>query len=109
MGTGWSVTVLDLDADKRSDVFLYNKQTGQWQQCITQATGGFLYHTGAWAPGWDVKLAMFNADGRDDLFLYNDRPSGTDPNSGRWFESSPRPATGSRTWQAIWSGPATGR
>jgi len=65
---------------------LYNSQTGQWFQCLTQ-TGAdpFSYRNGSWATGWTVTRAAFNGDGRDDLFVYNGRSTAVDSNSGRWF------------------------
>lgn len=43
----WSTTVVDLNGDAKSDVFLVNPSTGKWYQALTTTPGEFMYTTGS--------------------------------------------------------------
>jgi VCBS repeat protein/FG-GAP repeat protein len=82
---GWGVTILDLNGDGRSDVFLYDPTNGIWHSALMGAPADdFAYVSGLWGRGWSVYRARLNSDAFDDLFLYNANGA-ADPNSGRWY------------------------
>ncbi len=61
--------VHDYNADNRSDLGLYNPETGQWS---IRDTGSYVQNGIAHGgPGWTPYVGDFNGDGRADLALYN--------------------------------------
>ncbi len=94
---GWSVHVLDLTGDGRSDVFLYDRRTGAWFTCVTaHALEDFVYAAGRWSPGWEVQAVDWNGDRVADLFLYNDR-------TGQWARVTNNRAAGFSYDMGLWS------
>jgi hypothetical protein len=78
---GVTPTVIDLDGNGVSDLFLHDKTTGQWFEELGDGAGHFADAAwGTWLPGWDVCPTDFNGDRRTDLLLYN-------PATGRWFQA----------------------
>jgi hypothetical protein len=104
---GWTLTLADLNGDRREDVFAYNATNGRWIRCITAADGSFAYTaSGVWSPNWSIYPADFNGDGRADLFLYN---ATNDSNRGRWFRVVSNPdetltyLEGELRWSSDWT------
>ena len=56
----WQVFVTDLNADRRSDLLLYNTATGQWFQCLNLTLGKFSYTNGKWDPGLSIVAATMS-------------------------------------------------
>jgi hypothetical protein len=79
-GAGWSVSIARLNADTRTDFFLFNPTSGQWRKMIHNSSGtGFTTEsTGQWWPGWQRHVLDLDGNGISDLFLY-------DPATGVWF------------------------
>lgn len=53
----WRVFATDFNADRLSDILLYNPATahGQWFQCMNNGVRGrFTYATGSWGLNWNV-------------------------------------------------------
>jgi hypothetical protein len=59
---------LRLNNDNRADLFVYDRETGQWLQGMSDGTGGFVTSTGTWQSGLEVVSGDFDGNGRDDLF-----------------------------------------
>jgi hypothetical protein len=78
---GFAPTVMDLDANNRADLFLYDRNTGQWFEHLSDGLGHFVnVGSGGWNPGWDLYPTDFNNDLRADLLLYN-------PVTGQYFQA----------------------
>jgi hypothetical protein len=78
---GWTPLVMDVNADGKADLFLYNKVTGLWFELEGNGAGQFTtVGQGAWTPGWEISPTDFNDDGRADLVLYK-------PGTGEWFQA----------------------
>jgi lysophospholipase L1-like esterase len=78
-GPYWSIIPARLDGDDLTDVFLYNRLTGQWGWEINNGAGFTPGPSGTWSPSWELDVADFNGDGLDDLFVYN-------ASSGAWYQ-----------------------
>ena len=46
--TGWTIYMTDLNGDKRTDIFVYNPNSGIWYQARNLTNGTFTYSTGNW-------------------------------------------------------------
>jgi hypothetical protein len=90
----WQRHVLDLNGDRKSDMFLYDPATGVWFQCSWGP--GFLIpqqivtscRQGGWNPGWEIYPMRLNNDAFGDFFLIN-------RTTGRWFWAL---GTGADSW-----------
>jgi hypothetical protein len=96
----------DFDADGRSDLVVYNIQTGDWY--IRQSSNGQLYSGGALQWGWSGALPAsgdFDADGLTDISVYNVQ-------TGDWYirQSSNGQLFNGGAYQFGWAGalPAPG-
>jgi hypothetical protein len=45
------VSAADLNADGRTDLFLYNPSDGFWTESFSDGSGGFTFASGSWTPG----------------------------------------------------------
>ena len=52
--TGWQIYLSDFNADKRTDILLYNPTTGVWYQARNFALGTFKYTNGVWATNLSI-------------------------------------------------------
>ena len=75
---GGAVSAGDFDGNGAGDVLVYNRATGSWYQCLSDAVGGFSYVAGQWSPAWEVTVGDLNGDGRSDVFVYN-------ATTGAWY------------------------
>jgi hypothetical protein len=90
-------TVVDFNADRYADGFLYDGVTGVWSEVLGNGGQGFSTLTnGSWSAGWTIKTADFNGDGITDLFLYN-------ADSGRWFKAISDGLGGFTYFEGQWS------
>jgi hypothetical protein len=80
-GAGWTVTPARLNDLRRTDLVLYNPQTGAARLASSDGRGGFTYQTRTWPAGLAVQAADLEGDGRDDLFGYS-------PRSGVWWTAA---------------------
>lgn len=64
------ICIGDMNADGRSDVFLYRPGSGGWQQAFSTVAGAFTYASGAWRAGGQIVGGDLNADSRLDLWWY---------------------------------------
>jgi alpha-tubulin suppressor-like RCC1 family protein len=79
--TGGTPSVVDLDGNGMSDVFLYDRTSGAWVELLGNGLGGFSQAGGGyWMPGWDLYPADFNGDSRTDWLLYN-------PTNGQYWQA----------------------
>jgi hypothetical protein len=96
----------DFDADGKSDLVVYNIQTGDWY--IRQSSDGQLYNSGPVQWGWSGALPAsgdFDADGLSDISVYNVQ-------TGDWYirQSSNGQLFNGGAYQFGWAGalPAPG-
>ena len=98
--------VADFNGDNLDDIFVYNRSSGHWYQCLNKGvdlTPPFEYVSGAaWPANQDVVIGDFDGDGKADVFTY-------DPETGAWTEYLADGATGvgfrttrAGTWSAGW-------
>lgn len=66
----WTLATGDLNADNRTDIFVFNPATGSWYECFSTGAG-FTYAGGQWSPGWEISVLDLNADRRADVVTYN--------------------------------------
>ncbi|MBI1873479.1 MAG: VCBS repeat-containing protein [Acidobacteria bacterium] len=96
---GATAGAIDLNGDRKGDVFRYNAATGQWSRETTTTTG-FSSSAGSWSADWTVRAADFNKDRLTDFFLYNAR-------TGAWFKAIATAAGTftyfSSTWSSGWN------
>lgn len=75
----WQIVPADFNGDRRTDLFLYHRDSGRWFVGL-EAGAGFTYLEGAWEPGWDLYPGDYDGNGRADLFLYR-------PDTGHWRQA----------------------
>ena len=96
----WTARATDFNGDDLVDLFMYNRETGSWQQALNDGQGRFVTTVGAWSPGWEVSLLDLDGDTRPDVFVYA-------PTTGDWYRClSAVPAgfqcTGGGQWSPGW-------
>ncbi len=80
--SGWTIQGFgDFDGDGKTDVFWYNRKTGDtsaWLMTGAQLPQYAVYQNVARGSGWTVQgFGDFNGDGRTDVFWYNAKTGGT--------------------------------
>ena len=91
---GWQIIPVDFNGDGKSDLFLYNKLTGDWYRVLLDGTD-FQYTRGLWSAGWSITAADFNGDGKTDLFVYGP--------SGDWALATTQPDLSFAYKSGVWS------
>jgi hypothetical protein len=71
----WQIFSADVNADRLSDVLLYQPETGAWREGLNHGDGTFDYRNGRWPANVIVRPVDLDRDGRADVFLY-DRQTG---------------------------------